>query len=709
MNIKSLFSIKILFFFTLIFSAVALFAQTNNRYELESIDFKGNDNISSSELETIIPFTETPNWFLQFINSFTSYGEGPAYFDSLLIPTAIENLKSFYSENGYFEAKVNAEYELNKNDNEAKLTFNIDEGEASTFRNLRLQGVAGVLPEYQKNINEMTKVDTNRVYSAQFVIQKREQIINYLRNNGYMFADKQTPNVYVLVDTMKNEVKVELTLEPGDRYRIDEIRVDKMGKGKNLVSDKLIKEIVNIEPGAVYNYYDIQRAEIRLYRTNLFSSALVSGVIPDTSNDRVPLNISADVGLLNEVVPELILNDQDGALNTGLGVSYTRKNFLGDARKISISSSIASQDISNLLRNVSLQDTTVYGYADARLTIEQPFLFNKPINTQLEPFITLQKRKEEYNATIYGARLSFNFELPPSVFLTSLTTYLNWENSRYLYQENYIRDQLISYYKDTQQNLTDEEVRAQTEQTLDELGGDNSIRTTNANIGFDFLINKTNDFLFPTQGYNIALLLEDGNTIPFLISEIGSYNFNSPIYYKVFLNSTAYLPIYAEKTSALGLKFQTGYIHAYSGNKFSIPSNQRFYSGGSNSVRGWGARELVPQAKNINLEGVSNQDLLRGVSPGGFFILEGSIETRNRIIGNIGGALFVDYGNTWNSLEEFQFKTVAIAAGFGLRYYSDFAPIRIDFGFKIYDPDNQKTIFENQNVFKLNLGIGEAF
>lgn len=709
MNIDINNSFIIALFFVLIFSSANIFGQENNKYELETIEFKGNDNISSSELQTVIPFSESPNWFLQFINSFTSYGEGPAYFDSLLIPTAIENLKSFYSENGYFEAVVSAEYELNKDDNEAKVTFSIEEGEASKFRSLSLEGISQVLPEYKSRIKEMAVVDTNRVYSAQFVIQKREQIINYLRNNGYMFSDKQIPDVYVVVDTMKNEVKVELTLEPGDRYRIDDVRVDKMGKGKNLVSDRLIKEIVNIEPGQIYNYYDIQRAEIRLYRTNLFSSALISGVVPDTSNDRVPLNISADVGLLNEVIPELILNDQDGALNTGLGISYTRKNFFGDARKISITSSIASQDISNLLRNVSLQDTTVYGYADARLTLEQPFLFNKPINTQLEPFITLQKRKEEYNATIYGARLSFNFELPPSVFLTSLTTYLNWENSRFLYQENYIRNQLINYYNDTRDDLSDEEVNTLTEQTLDDLGGTNTIRTTSANLGVDFLINNTNDFLFPTKGYNIALLLEDGNNIPLLLSEIGGYNFNSPIYYKVFLNSTAYLPIYEEETSALGLKFQSGYIHTYSGNKFSVPSNQRFYSGGSNSVRGWGARELVPQTKNINLEGVSNQDLLRGVSPGGFFILEGSIETRNRIIGNFGGALFVDYGNTWNSLEEFQFKTVAVAAGFGLRYYSDFAPIRIDFGFKVYDPENQKTIFENENIFKLNLGIGEAF
>ena len=80
----------------------------------------------------------------------------------------------------------------------------------------------------------------------------------------------------------------------------------------------------------------------------------------------------------------------------------------------------------------------------------------------------------------------------------------------------------------------------------------------------------------------------------------------------------------------------------------------------------------------------------KGAATGGFFLMEGSIETRNRFFGRFGSALFLDYGNTWNSSKEFRFDGVAVAAGFGLSYYSDFAPFRIDFGLKVYDPNDRR-------------------
>jgi outer membrane protein insertion porin family len=82
------------------------------------------------------------------------------------------------------------------------------------------------------------------------------------------------------------------------------------------------------------------------------------------------------------------------------------------------------------------------------------------------------------------------------------------------------------------------------------------------------------------------------------------------------------------------------------------------------------------------------------------------------LIGRIHSAVFLDYGNTWNSSAEFRIAQLAVAAGFGLRYYTDFMPFRIDFGFKIYDPNDRRNIMKKKfwsNVFQFQLGIGEAF
>jgi outer membrane translocation and assembly module TamA len=118
----------------------------------------------------------------------------------------------------------------------------------------------------------------------------------------------------------------------------------------------------------------------------------------------------------------------------------------------------------------------------------------------------------------------------------------------------------------------------------------------------------------------------------------------------------------------------------------------------------------------MNLVNPSQEDLeailTKGAATGGFFTVEGSLEARIRLLGKIGSAFFIDFGNTWNDYSEFQFDQVAVATGFGFRYYSEFAPIRLDFGFKLYDPNDTRNFFSKRfwkDLIQFHIGIGEAF
>lgn len=128
------------------------------------------------------------------------------------------------------------------------------------------------------------------------------------------------------------------------------------------------------------------------------------------------------------------------------------------------------------------------------------------------------------------------------------------------------------------------------------------------------------------------------------------------------------------------------------GNSSVMPFEKRYYSGGANSVRGWSVRELGPgryasQGSNFNY---FNQC--------GDIRMDASVELRTRLVGGLESALFVDAGNVW-TIRDYEnqvggrftsqfYQQIATAWGVGLRLISDFMILRLDWGFKAYDPSS---------------------
>jgi outer membrane protein insertion porin family len=694
-------------------STVITLAQTEKKPELDAIIFNGNEAIAAAELSTVISSKETPNWFYQFLFLFSSLGGQPVYLDSTLIQSDILILRGLYQSRGYFKTRIKSNYVINSSLSGAELYYTINEGQPAYIKSFNVSGLETIDPEYQVSLGNYSKVDTTTIYQDALVKEKQNYILTFLHDHGFMLAKSDLP--MITVDTLKNRVDVNLKFNPGKRYKIGEVRTTRTGIGANLVNDQLLKDIVGIDTGDWYSNYDIQRGQVRLFRTNLFTTASVLGLISDTVGNVVPLKIIGDLGLMHELSPEIITNNEDNTFNLGLALNFVKKNFWGDARKLNLGTSIAAQNISEFIKNPSFADSAFYGYVDIRASIEQPFLFGKPINTKIETYFTSQKRKDQYNANLYGAKLSFDFELPQITFFNALSTYLNFEHAEYNYKSAYLIA-LTSSALQLHGISKSEADSAATIAVRDSLGGHLLSSSFNANVGVNFIANKTNDIFFPTNGYSLSFLVEDGNFFPYAFTKLFKSSYSQPAFFKTVFTGTFYPEVYSSKYSALGIKFKIGKMFTYFGDKAEISLNQRLYAGGSNSVRGWSTRQLVPREAELKLINPSLEDLestlAKGAATGGFFLMEGSFETRNRLIDKIGTALFIDYGNTWNSEKEFRFEDIAVAAGFGFRYYSDFVPFRIDFGFKVYDPSDRRSMFKKRfwnELLQFHLGIGEAF
>ncbi|WP_033919687.1 autotransporter assembly complex protein TamA [Sphingomonas sp. 37zxx] len=98
----------------------------------------------------------------------------------------------------------------------------------------------------------------------------------------------------------------------------------------------------------------------------------------------------------------------------------------------------------------------------------------------------------------------------------------------------------------------------------------------------------------------------------------------------------------------------------------AVAPSRRFYAGGGASVRGYGFQDIGPRDQN-------NDPI------GGRSLTEFSIEARVKAFGAFGIVPFLDGGNIYTSplpkLTDFRY-----GAGIGVRYYSNFGPIRIDVG-----------------------------
>lgn len=694
------------------------YAQADSTYEMDDISFSGNESFSSGQLAGQLTSQETPGWFWKFLYnvSWQKIGKEPTYFDSLNIQEDIQSLKAFYNRNGYLETVISAEFEIDSADKSASLTFNITEGPPFYIDNFRLRGVSRLSKELTEELSSEIRLDSGSIYTQAKVEESQSRISTFLLNNGYMLASIERPTL-ISIDTInyeENFVDITIRINLGRRYQLGDITVNKGGPGADLIDSSMIKDIAGLSPGEYYNFGKIRRAQSRLSRTNLFTSIFVEPIATDTANTIVPMEIKGDVGLLNEAAPEFLVNNEENGFNVGIGLSYTRKNFFGQARKFTIGSSVVARDILNIdygnfFNSLSLRDTTLLGLADLRVSIEQPYLFSRSIYGTWDTYIKLNKQNE-YNATIYGTKFSADIETPLYTYFNSLVAYVSYESAIYLYGESYIYNNVASILTKAGQSV--EGLREYFRNT------ENRKKTDNTSyLGIEAAANKSDDLLFPTVGYNLYLSIEEGNSLSYLYNKLASNDLNFPLFYKAMVNSSFYFDLYSSSLSTFAVKLKSGYIQAYRGTSSNIPLNRRLYAGGSNSVRGWASRELVPLTNQpfLSIDDLGNQDLLELFNNtaviGGTFLFEGSLETRNRLFGAFGGALFLDFGNSWNGYKSARIDEIAVASGFGFRYYSPFGPIRVDLGFKTYDPSDKKWIFRKPFFHQLqfHVAIGEAF
>jgi translocation and assembly module TamA len=184
---------------------------------------------------------------------------------------------------------------------------------------------------------------------------------------------------------------------------------------------------------------------------------------------------------------------------------------------------------------------------------------------------------------------------------------------------------------------------------------------------YAFTLRRFNNLAFPTQGWGLGLELGGGTTL-------GS---QQDPYGRLLARMLRYQPLgssdnsqQALRAGRIALRAEAGAVIAKEG--ITLPSTQLFLTGGDNTVRGYGLRDIGVTLPN---------DL---ITPGRYRAV-GSVEWQRPIVVNDQmtdweSTVFMDVGAVANQPSELQAK---VGIGAGVRWRSPVGPLQIDLAYGV--------------------------
>lgn len=188
--------------------------------------------------------------------------------------------------------------------------------------------------------------------------------------------------------------------------------------------------------------------------------------------------------------------------------------------------------------------------------------------------------------------------------------------------------------------------------------------------------NTADSVLEPTHGINASVTVTPTEPV------VGDHN---PFFITQATAST-YLAVEHNARGIIAIRGQFGSIQGAS--QFQVPADQRFYAGGSGTVRGYTYQTIGPLFADDTPEGGLAMDAV-------------NLEFRQHIGKSFGVVPFIDAGQVSATSTPFT-GTLRVGAGIGARYYTGIGPIRFDVAFPM-------TRVAGSSSFALYIGLGEAF
>lgn len=604
------------------------------------------------------------------------------YLDPIELRRDVLRIRLFYWRRGYRDVRVIPRTPPMRDG--VRVVFDITENAPTTVETIEVVQQDSILP--RRLIDETVRLRPGDPLNLVSLDSSISSLRNAMWERG--FAEARVDLDTSGVSNARNAGPVRLLLEPGARTIVRSIGIS----GTEHISEVTTRRLLRFRDGGLYRRTDMLESQRDLYISGLFSEVEISALASRDSAKSIAVRVTESKLRRLELTSGFTTADF-----VQLQADFTRYNFLGGARRLTLRGTLSNilapqlngqgifQDITTGL-DPSLQDDMLRPTYLASIEFTQPW-FLSPRN-QL------------------GVSLFSHRTVVPSVVIDqgygstiALTRKLNARTKATLGYAVEVADVLASdvYFCVSIGVCESAEIEA--------ISQGQHLAPVSLVTQFD----ATNDLFVPTKGVRARLDLEHA-----------SRSTGSDFWYdRVALTMSAYRTV--SKHGVLAARIKLGWVKALEGTnealglgddaaELVLHPRKQFFSGGSQSVRGYAENQLGPRILTIDpayltdttladpcttdqLENGSCDPNLAGVSSnafapqplGGTALAEASIEYRFPILAALGlsGTVFVDGAVVGtNRFADLLGATAMITPGFGILFKTPVGPVRLDLGIR---------------------------
>ena len=595
----------------------------------------------------------------------------------------VEQIENLYKEKGYHRVVVTYDTEP-AGANEVDVDFVVEEGKKVFIKSIAFEGNKAYDDDDLADLMKTKKKGFFSFFTSagdlkqEVLDQDVTAIAAYYHNNGYIEAKVSEPKLTYEGE----EISIMIKIEEGPQFDVGEVDIE----GDLIWSKEALLNKIKMRSGTIYNR-EVIREDILmlqdLYSDSGYAYAKISPRIDEDLKefkanityviDKGPvvyfekIEISGNTRTRDKVIRrELLVREQERFSGTRLKLgtkNLYRLEYFDDIKvdttkgsaddqlilhvdvtekptgAFSFGAGYSSRD--RLFGLVSIAQRNLFGRGqilNARgqiggtastfaLSFTEPWLFDIPLSAGFD---------------IYNTSRDYDTYDKDSIGGTVRAGYPVWRNTRFTVGYNYDKSEI--------KNLT-----SHASYSIREFKGTNVSHTVTGVLRRD-----TRDRLFnPTTGSDNSITIEHAGT-PFG-GDIGytKYTGDSGWYHPLFWYIVGYL------------HGRIGYIHDDPVGE--VPTWERFYLGGIDTVRGYGWRDISPRDP-VTFDRIGGDKMILFNAEVIFPLIRKA---------GLAGVVFYDTGNTWGEGDNWAigWEELRKTTGFGFRWYSPMGPLRLEYGY----------------------------